>query len=237
MVSEDSADRAGLSSVHRLDDPSDLEETVGREMVPLLHELENRDELLEVLMFGRQKRISLEERDDDLVQIAKPSHHISVHRLAVVVRSPVRVDPPTAEEVSDDLERGNARGALYYHELRLHLPAQRFRVALDRHGEAAFTIDEPDNPSCDSQSFLLIIRTRHVVTIVNVPSDVMMSSAGFSDVPAYGRLHQTESLPLGATKSPIPEWKRTCHLRTVIVTAAVYRGLASRLRPKANLSA
>src|SRR5438445_121489 len=27
-----------------------------------------------------------------------------------------------------------------------------------------------------------------------------------------------------------------CHLRTVIVTAAVYRGLDSRLRPKANLS-
>jgi hypothetical protein len=27
------------------------------------------------------------------------------------------------------------------------------------------------------------------------------------------------------------------YLRTVIVTAAVYRGLASRLRPKANLSA
>jgi hypothetical protein len=67
-----------------------------------------------------------------------------------------------------------------------------------------------------SEPFLLIVRTRHVVTIVNARSDVTMSSAGCSEFPAYSRLLQ---LP----------WS--------IVTAAVYRGLASRLRPKANLSA
>src|ERR687888_385679 len=36
--------------------------------------------------------------------------------------------------------------------------------------------------------FLLIVRTRHVVTTVNVRSDVTMSSAGFSEFPAYGRI-------------------------------------------------
>src|SRR6476620_9408311 len=42
------------------------------------------------------------------------------------------------------------------------------------------------------------------------------------------------SLPARAIRLPDKEFR---YLRTVIVTAAVYRGLASRLRPKANLSA
>src|SRR5215831_7322788 len=42
-----------------------------------------------------------------------------------------------------------------------------------------------------------------------------------------------ESLPARAIRLPDKEFR---YLRTVIVTAAVYRGLGSRLRPKANLS-
>ncbi len=42
-----------------------------------------------------------------------------------------------------------------------------------------------------------------------------------------------ESLPARAIQLPDKEFR---YLRTVIVTAAVYRGLDSRLRPKANLS-
>src|ERR1700745_1958983 len=41
------------------------------------------------------------------------------------------------------------------------------------------------------------------------------------------------SLPARAIRLPDKEFR---YLRTVIVTAAVYRGLGSRLRPKANLS-
>jgi hypothetical protein len=44
VVSEDSANRAGFTSVHRLRDPRNLQETVGREMATLLHQLENLDE-------------------------------------------------------------------------------------------------------------------------------------------------------------------------------------------------
>ena len=64
----------------------------------------------------------------------------------------------------------------------------------------------------DGKPFLLIVRTRRIVTAAQQAA----SSAGYSEIPAYSRLLQ---LP----------WS--------IVTAAVYRGLASRLRPKANLSA
>src|SRR4051812_13272303 len=43
----------------------------------------------------------------------------------------------------------------------------------------------------------------------------------------------TKLLPHRAIRLPDKEFR---YLRTVIVTAAVYRGLDSRLRPKANLS-
>src|SRR5436305_8501767 len=43
----------------------------------------------------------------------------------------------------------------------------------------------------------------------------------------------TELLPHRAIQLPDKEFR---YLRTVIVTAAVYRGLDSRLRPKTNLS-
>ena len=63
---------------------------------------------------------------------------------------------------------------------------------------------------------LLIVRiTRHVVTIVNVTSDVAMSSAGYAGFPAYSRLHRRNRFRRGLA----------INLRTVIVTAAVYRGL------------
>jgi hypothetical protein len=42
---------------------------------------------------------------------------------------------------------------------------------MHRNSKAAFAVDEPGYPPCDSQPFLLIVRTRHVVTRVNVASD------------------------------------------------------------------
>ena len=53
-----------------------------------------------------------------------------------------------------------------------------------------------------------------------------MSSAGYSEFPAYGQM-RTVLLPARGA---------AIYLRTVIVTAAVYWGLDSKLRPKANLS-
>ena len=116
-------------------------------------------------------------------------------------------------------------------------------VPLDADAERTFAFDEArkEPARCISafESFLLVFRiTRHVVTIVNVQSDVTMSSAGCPGFPAYGQM-RTAPLPVrGATNCcghctcPL----QPCHLRTVIVTAAVYRGLVSKLRPKTNLS-
>jgi hypothetical protein len=59
------------------------------------------------------------------------------------------------------------------------------------------------------QSFLLIVRTRRIVT-------ARCSSAGFSGFPAYSQILLRQLLS---------------YLRTVIVTAAVYRGFISELAP------
>ena len=66
------------------------------------------------------------------------------------------------------------------------------------------------------ESFLLIICTRRIVTRIAFPR-----SAGFSDVPAYGRILLRLAIP---------------NLRTVIVTAAVYWGFPSKLCLAANSS-
>jgi|SRR5579884_1359820 len=61
-----------------------------------------------------------------------------------------------------------------------------------------------------AQPFLLIVRTRRVVTV-----DGSTSSAGFTEFPAYSQILL----------------RQRSYLRTVIVTAAVYRGFISGLAP------
>jgi hypothetical protein len=171
VVSEDSA-YCRWPSIHRLDDPSDLKETAWIKVATLLHELEHFHELPEVLPFAGEQRVALEERDNDLVEISEPSHHVTVLRLSMIVLAAIHRDRPTAEVVADHLERACARGSLHHDELRLHLPAQRrLVIPLDWHAEATFTVDEADDPPSNAQSFLLIVRTRHIFTTVAATSD------------------------------------------------------------------
>jgi hypothetical protein len=173
MVSEDSASQGWFPLVHRLSDRGDLDETGNAEMATSLHELDHFDKLLEVLSLCRPQRIRVEERDNDLVEILEPPHDESIQRLAVIVSSHIDVYPPTVEVITQNRERLNARCPLNHNELRLHLPTNRGgRLTLNWNGEATFAVDEPSYPPCDSQPFLLIVRTRHVVTMVNVQSDV-----------------------------------------------------------------
>jgi len=108
------------------------------------------------------------------------------------------------------------------------LPAHPVGLPNEADGEASLSVYETDHPATLLvESFLLIVRTRHVVTIVNVASDDTMSSARYSEFPAYSQMHTALLPERGAA---------IIYLRTVIVTAAVYRGLVSELRPKANPS-
>src|ERR671918_1028609 len=135
---------------------------------------------------------------------------------------PSSTDRPARERVAEELQWNSILLRHVEGGRDLPLPLVVAATATDEHeaglaqSETRQEAPEIARDRFDSEPFLLIVRTRHLVTIVSVWSDVTMSSAGYSEIPAYSRLLQ---LP----------WS--------IVTAAVYRGLASRLRPKANLSA
>ena len=107
----------------------------------------------------------------------------------MVVTAGVPVDRAAAEERLKQLERRSAPLALRDDEFGPDLPAQLHAgTSVDVHAEASFAVDEPSDPAFQPEPFLLIICTRHVVTILPAEADGM-SSAGYSDVPAYGQLH------------------------------------------------
>jgi hypothetical protein len=58
-----------------------------------------------------------------------------------------------------------ALSRLHNRKLRLHLPAEScLTVSKDGTAETAFSIDETGNPSAVPESFLLVFRTRRIVT-------------------------------------------------------------------------
>ena len=76
-------------------------------------------------------------------------------------------------------------------------------------GEASLSVYETDDPATElDQPFLLVFRTRHVVTMVNAPSDgyeVVRDTPGF---PAYSQMRTAPLLVRGAANSlqglPLP---------------------------------
>ena len=169
----------------------------------------------------------LKERNDRLDQIRPTPHRIAIQMLLVVVVPPVRKHASHAEEIDKLVETRDALRALRNRELVRHLiagfvafPDRSTRLSHETDGEATLSVYKANNPAKLDQSFLLISCTRHIVTVP--PTWDGTRSAGFSGVPAYGQM-LTAWLPMR---------RAAIYLRTVIVTAAVYRGLASLLRVK-----
>src|SRR5256714_4957955 len=74
-------------------------------------------------------------------------------------------------------------------ELRNQLkPDATARIALHRDREAAFSVDVTRDIAI--QPFLLIVRTRHVVTVP--PGVAGASSAGYSEFPAYSQIYRQQ---------------------------------------------
>ena len=207
-------------------------------------QVETKCEPLEVLLLRAQHRILPEEWNDPLQEVDPTPNCISIQVLAVVVVPPVREHLADTEELAELMQTRDATSALCHHELVRDLPAgfigasaSSASLAHEADREASFSVYKTNNPATSDQSFLLIFRiTRHVVT-VDISSDVF-SSAGYPGFPAYSQMLTTPLLMRGAANclKDISMSFRPRYLRTVIVTAAVYRGLGSRLRPKANLS-
>ena len=151
--------------IHRLNELSDLTKSVDREMHPPIHHLEDPLELQEILALRRAEWICFEERHDHIPEI-EPSLDLIAHQvLAVIVVSSIAIDLAASEEVPDQLQNVDTAFALNDKELWLHLPATTHpAVLLDRAAETAFTVDEADDPLLEFWPFLLIARTRRIVT-------------------------------------------------------------------------
>ncbi len=210
MVSEDSDQVvSGLLPVHRLRDLRNPDQPLTGPMPACGDEFDALREPLEVPLFHGVHRMLPEERDNRLQQLPTPPHDVAKEMLAVVVVPPVCDDLPHSEELSELVQAGETALALCHRELVRYLeaglvasPAHPVWLPDEPNREAAFSVYKTDDPATLlDQPFLLIVRTRHVVTMVNARSDVTMSSAGYSDIPAYGQM-RTVLLPARGAAIP-----------------------------------
>ncbi len=145
-------------------------------------------ELHEVRLLARQQRATLEEWDDAVQEVGPVSN--DQHNRPIM--SAVRFDVAASEPLSNQLEHLSPVSVLADVKLGDELKTESTaRITLHRDRKASFSVDVPSDVAI--QPFLLIVRTRHVVTIVNIHSDVTMSSAGSSEFPAYSQIYRQRS--------------------------------------------
>jgi hypothetical protein len=180
MASEDSDELVpGLLPIHGLNDLRDLNETIGRLVPAGGDELDAARELLEVLLLRTSHRMLPEERNHRLEEILTPPHGVAKHVLPMVVVPSVRNDIANTEELTKRFEARPARFTLRHRELVRDLEtgpvagsARPAWLPDESDREASFSVYETDHPTTElDQPFLLVFRTRHVVTMVNALSD------------------------------------------------------------------
>ena len=149
-------------------------------MTAAVDRLDAARELLEVLLLRATHRMPPEERNDRLQQIRAASHDIPVQVLVMVVVPPIHDHLPDSEELTEIVETREALLPLGHRELVSNLETGLVADSAlpawlpdETDREASFSVYETDHPATElDQPFLLVFRTRHVVTMVNVLSDV-----------------------------------------------------------------
>ena len=90
---------------------------------------------------------------------------------AVIIVPLVGTHSSATEEADKVFEHMATRLALHYHKSWLYLPAEScLGAAMEWAAEAALSIDKTDYPSVVAESFLLIVRTSHIVTFIHAPT-------------------------------------------------------------------
>ena len=142
-------------------------------MLLATHRLNDLAESPEHRSLARERYdVPLEERDDLLKEHLSrrdaKHQHLGIPRL--------RRDRAVPEDLSGELQKRPAALMLVQKELWTSDEAESARMLLDAHRERSFALDEsrkePLGTLVARESFLLIVRTRHVVTTVNVRSDI-----------------------------------------------------------------
>ena len=124
-------------------------------------------ELLEILLLRREQRVALEEGNDAFEQVFAVTHHKDKRSIASAIRLDVAAPKPRVNQ----LEYLSPVAVLADVKLGYQLkPDAAGAIVLHRYREASFSVDVTRDVAV--QPFLLIVRTRHVVTTVNVRPDV-----------------------------------------------------------------
>jgi hypothetical protein len=194
MASEDTDQLlSGCPSIHRLDDLRDFNQTIDIEMPAVRNHSHATRELLEIALLRRPQRVGLEERYYRPHKILPPIHDELSQVLTMVVVARAHVYPTCAEEAPKLLKRRSAADALRHYEPVRHLIPDLVASAVpptwlpdEPDGEATLSVYKASNPAKLNQSFLLIVCTRHIVTVPPTWDDTR--SAGYSDFPAYSQM-------------------------------------------------
>ena len=135
------------------------------EVLAGLHQVQYRGEPDEVVALCGDEWMFLEERHHDVLQLMATLHGEAPHGPTVVVMAAVHDQMTDAEDLPEEFQRAKGGGRLGDRELVLDLPAETApSVAHHADREAAFTVDEADDPLLDTWPFLLIVRTGRIVT-------------------------------------------------------------------------
>ena len=148
-------------------------------MLPAVNHLEDLAEPLERFPLTAERHdIPLEKGNDLFAEHARGRHFI--HQDLRI--SGLGVDPSTLERCLGELEDPAAALVLIQKEVWINVvPRPACRMRLDAHRKRTFAFDEarkePLGRFSAWESFLLIVRTRHVVTIVDAPRDKAVTKA------------------------------------------------------------
>ena len=155
------------ASVHGDGDVEEPPKAGGRAMVAeglITHDFR---ELLEVRLLRGEHGVSFKEGQDAFEQVVALSHNQDERSIAFAIRLDVTASEPHA----DQFKHLDPVAVLADMERRYKLKSDpRGRAALHRDRETPFSVYVTRDVAI--QPFLLIVRTRHVVTIVNVRPDV-----------------------------------------------------------------
>ncbi len=130
------------------------------------HHVHNFFEPFEFNSFGANKWIFFEERNNAVRQALEAPDAEAPHILAMIVVPRIAYDVAAAKVLIHSVSNTYALLSLNDRECGFDLPTYLTRsVPKDRNTEAAFAVDEADNPLRKAWPFLLIVRTGRIFTI------------------------------------------------------------------------
>ena len=130
-----------------------------------LHHAYDTCESDEVLRFRRSQWIHFEKRNYSIRQFGESSYRVPVKILSMIVRSTITADVAASETLLQHVENIHTALSLHDRERRLDLPTDSTRsITEEWHAEAAFAVNETDDPLREAWPFLLIVRTGRIFT-------------------------------------------------------------------------